>query len=115
MKFLIDVCTGGSLTKWLINKGYDVKEVKDEDSSMLDEKIIELASNEKRIIITVDKDFGEQFVFYEKKNCSIIRLPDVSPVKRINMIEKVINNYSSQLENRCVITVTDKRIRIRTL
>ncbi len=114
MRFLVDVCTGGTLTKWLINRGFDVKEVKDLDESMLDEQIIYQAFLDNRIIITLDKDFGELFVLHGKQYCSIIRLPDVIPAKRIEMIEEVINKYSSQLKNNCIITVSEKKIRIRS-
>jgi len=68
VKFLIDVCTGRSLTNWLTSKGYDVKEIRDEDNSIEDEQIINIASAEDRIIITVDKDFGELFVLYKSMN-----------------------------------------------
>lgn len=43
MKFLLDVCTGGYLTNWLREKGFDVKEVREvreKDKSMTDEDVV---------------------------------------------------------------------------
>ncbi len=115
MKFLLDVCAGGRLTNWLRDQGFDVKEVRGKDICMPDESIIDWAVMEKRIIITLDKDFGELFVL-QGKTCSIIRLPDVSAEQRLKLMDLTLQKYSQKLENNTVIiTISEKRIRIRTL
>ncbi len=58
MKFLIDVGVGEKVEEILKSKGYDAKSVLDADP-MSDLAILQLASTEKRIVITMDKDFGE--------------------------------------------------------
>jgi len=114
MKFLLDVCAGGHLTNWLRNKGFDVKEVREKDKSMTDEDVVEWAVKDNRIIITLDKDFGEIYVA-EGKKCSIIRLPDVSVDQRIRLMEVVLKGYFNKLQEEVIITVSEKRIRIRHL
>jgi predicted nuclease of predicted toxin-antitoxin system len=59
MKFLIDVGVGKKVEEILKSKGYDAKSVLDVDPEMSDLAILQLASTEKRIVITMDKDFGE--------------------------------------------------------
>ncbi|MFN3420204.1 MAG: DUF5615 family PIN-like protein [Armatimonadota bacterium] len=58
MKFLVDVCAGRSLAKWLSERGHDVKEVRERDPRMEDDEILAWAYAEGRVIVTVDKDFG---------------------------------------------------------
>ncbi|MBC7294244.1 MAG: DUF5615 family PIN-like protein, partial [Thermoleophilia bacterium] len=60
MKFLLDVCAGGRLRLWLERRGHDVvAEVRRRSPSLGDNDVIAWAWEEERIIITVDKDFGE--------------------------------------------------------
>jgi len=59
LKFLIDVGVGKGIEKYLREKGYDTETVRDIDSRMEDEKIIHAAVAENRMVVTMDKDFGE--------------------------------------------------------
>jgi len=59
LKFLVDVGVGKKVEEYLLEKGYDTKAVRSLDQSMPDQEIIRLAALEKRIVITMDKDFGE--------------------------------------------------------
>ena len=51
MKFLIDVCAGTGLAKWLREMGYDVAEVREADCRMPDAEVLRWAEREKRVII----------------------------------------------------------------
>ena len=115
MKFLIDVCAGGRMKTRLIEQGHDVLEVREFDQSMTDSEVLEIASDQKRIIITVDKDFGELLVVKRDKICSVIRLPDVCFEKRAELVDIVIDNYKKQLSSLSIITVSERKIRIREL
>ena len=59
LKFLVDVGVGKKVEAYLLGKSYDTKAVRSLDHSMPDQEIIRLAALEKRIVITMDKDFGE--------------------------------------------------------
>ena len=48
MKFLVDECTGPAVARWLEQRGHDV-------FSVYDNKIIEIAQAEERILITNDR------------------------------------------------------------
>ncbi len=115
MKFLIDVCAGGRLKTRLMEQGHDVLEVREIDQSMTDAEVLKIASNENRVVITVDKDFGELLVVKREKVCSVIRLPDVCFEKRAELVNIVIEKYKNQLFDRSIITVSKKKIRVRQL
>ncbi|MGB9662849.1 MAG: DUF5615 family PIN-like protein [Moorellaceae bacterium] len=51
MRFLVDVCAGGKLAAWLRERGYDVAEVRNVDSRMTDNQIIEWGAREQRVIL----------------------------------------------------------------
>jgi len=59
LKFLVDVGVGKKVEAYLLEKRYDTKAVRSLDQRMPDQEIIRLAALEKRIVITMDKDFGE--------------------------------------------------------
>jgi predicted nuclease of predicted toxin-antitoxin system len=60
----------------------------------------------------MDKDFGK-FLFLEgQPNRGLVRLPDVLAEERIRLMELILENYSSELEEGAVITVRGDRIRI---
>ncbi len=66
MKFLVDECTGPAVARWLEQRGHDVFSVYDEARGIDDNKIIEIAQAEERILITNDRGFGEK-VFRERR------------------------------------------------
>jgi len=72
MRFLVDVCAGKELADWLREQGHDVKEVWKRDPRMTDDKILNLAKAEGRVIVTVDKDFGELVVVQGEKPISAL-------------------------------------------
>ena len=59
LKFLLDVGVGNSVKNMLDSSGFDVISMTDIDPSATDLAILALAELEKRMVITMDKDFGE--------------------------------------------------------
>ena len=68
IRILADVNVEKRVVDHLMNQGYDVKWVPDYECAMLDRDLFNLASREKRILLTNDKDFGE-LAFLQKKAC----------------------------------------------
>ena len=113
MKFLVDVCAGEKLREWLLAGGHDVAFVGDRDPRMEDEVVLSWAYEETRILVTIDKDFG-QFIFeHGKFHHGIIRLPNVPSEKRKILVKEVLERHSSDLEVGAIITVKPGRIRVR--
>lgn len=59
MKLLLDSCIWGKAKFDLIRVGYDVVWTGDWENNPGDDEILKIAYNEKRILVTLDKDFGE--------------------------------------------------------
>ncbi len=59
LKFLMDVGVSKAAEKWMRSEGYDVLTVREIDPRMPDIDILSLAVAEQRILVTMDKDFGE--------------------------------------------------------
>ena len=74
MRFLVDECTGPRVAEWLRKKGHEVFSIYDEARGMIDEKIITKAFNEKYILLTNDKNFGELVIRQKKKHKGVILL-----------------------------------------
>jgi predicted nuclease of predicted toxin-antitoxin system len=59
LKLLFDVGVSRKAEVWLKENGYDIKAIRDINSCLSDKEILEIAVNEDRMIVTMDKDFGE--------------------------------------------------------
>ncbi len=113
MKLLIDECSGPVLARWLKNEGYDVFSVYDEARGATDDEILEQAFSENRILITNDKDFGDK-IFRDQnlhKGIVLLRLDDERSKNKIRVIQKLLENYSDELNNNFVV-VMEHKIRI---
>jgi len=114
LKFIIDVGVGKKVEDFLYKSGYDVLSVREINPSMSDSKIIGIASKNNRIIITMDKDFGELVYNSGLKHTGILllRTENCSADKKIIILSEILRNYSSELEeNFCVFSKDRLRIR----
>ncbi|MBI4608470.1 MAG: DUF5615 family PIN-like protein [Candidatus Rokubacteria bacterium] len=90
----------------------DVVESRERGPDPGDRVLLEWASAQGRVLITMDKDFGE-FIFMEGvSHCGIVRLPDVPAERRIKLMERVLTDYGRELSAHSVVTVRGGRIRI---
>jgi len=103
MKFLVDACAGHSLAEWLRLQGYDVVEVRDRDSKMRDEDILAWAVSEKRILVTMDKDFSELVTIQAKKHTGIIRLENLPLKIRVQHLAKILEFHAKDLTQKALI------------
>lgn len=113
MKILLDTCVWGGVKQALMQPGYDVKQVGDFKEDPGDKEIIKIAYQEKRVFITLDKDFGELAVVHGEKHHGIIRLVNFSEKQQGRICIKVLNKYEDELTKGAIITVDQKKVRIR--
>ncbi|HMG76769.1 MAG TPA: DUF5615 family PIN-like protein [Pyrinomonadaceae bacterium] len=64
MKFPVDECTGPAVALWLERQGHNVFSVYHQARGIDDDRVMEIAQIEGRILITNDRGFGEK-VFRE--------------------------------------------------
>lgn len=113
MKFLVDRCTGHRLAEWLREQGHDVAESRERGKDPGDRVVLEWAAAESRVLVTMDKDFG-QFIFAGgSRHCGlVVRLPDVPAQRRIALMDEVLRDHAADLRARAIVTVRGGRIRI---
>ena len=112
MKFLIDRCAGRSLADWLRDQGHDVVESRERGPDPGDRILLEWAALELRILVTMDKDFGEMIFAENAAHCGLVRLPDVPAARRIELVEKLLRDHTQELADGAILTVRGERIRI---
>lgn len=78
-----------------------------------DDEILTLAYREGRILITLDKDFGELAVVREQAHAGIIRLVVLSASQQAPTCVMVLNRYGIELQSGAIVTVEPGRIRVR--
>jgi len=112
MKFLVDECTGPAVARWLEQRGHDLFSVYDEARGIDDNKVIEIAQAEERILITNDRGFGEK-VFRERRphhGVVFLRLANERSANKIRVLDQLISQHSDALSSRFVV-VTETRVR----
>ena len=112
MRFLVDRCVGRRLSRHLNNQGHDVLDGRDIGADPGDRNLLELAASENRILITLDKGFGELIYVLHVPHAGPIRLPDVRMADRIALVEDAINLYGQDLEQRAIVTIQGGRTRV---
>ncbi len=116
LKFLVDVGVGKKVEEYLLEKRYDTKAVRSLDHRMPDQEIIRLAALEKRIVITMDKDFGELVYHSGMEHCGILllRLEDATGSEKQQVIAKILAKYANNMKNNfCVYQ--NQKFRFRKL
>jgi len=114
LKFLIDVGVSKKVEEWLLEKEYDMKAVRDIDSGMSDREVLKIAVHENRMVITMDKDFGELVYNSNLAHSGVLllRLEDANANEKVRTIEKILTKYQSKLSNNfCVYQHGKLRIR----
>ena len=115
MKFLLDICAASrSLHAALTDLGHDVLSAYDLFPNASDETLLTLAQQEKRILITEDKDFGELVFLRGLSHPGIVRLVEMTPMERADAMRFLIEHYADTMRDGAIIVVTRKRVRIRS-
>lgn len=113
-KFLVDVNIGKKVEKWLLENKYDLKAVRDINPRMMDREILKIAIIENRMVITMDKDFGE-LVYNSGMSHSgvlLLRIEDATADEKVKILEKILIDHQDKLSNNfCVFNRGKLRIR----
>lgn len=105
MKFLVDESIEYPFFTFLKNKKFDVKSVIDIKTGMTDKEVLKLAFDEKRILITNDKDFGQLIIHYRipTKGIIIFSLPEETTRSKIKIFSNVFKKIKNKIYNNLVI------------
>ncbi len=113
MKLLLDTCVWGGARTHLQAIGHDVVWSGDWPEDPGDEQILAQAYAEDRVLVTLDKDFGEHAIVYRKPHCGIIRLVGISARQQAIFCANALERYGKDLLAGAIATVEPGRIRFR--
>ena len=116
MKFLADENLEKAVVDALRAKRFDVLYLCEESQSMPDEDIIDRATQEERILVTNDKDFGELVYLQQRmtKGIVLIRSRSTKGAVKATLVEALVNQHGDKLLNHFVV-VSEASVRIREL
>jgi predicted nuclease of predicted toxin-antitoxin system len=103
---------GGVQTE-LVSAGYDVVWTGDWSEDPGDEEILATAYSEGRILVTLDKDFGELAIVRGTAHCGILRLVNLSTRQQAAVCLRVLELYGNELASGAIVTAELGRVRIR--
>jgi len=112
MKFLVDRCAGKRLADWLAAQGHDVLDVRDLGQDPGDLALLQLATAQQRILVTIDQDFGKLIFVGGQRHAGVVRLPDVPADQRIALFADLLARHADDLQAGSVITVQRDKVRI---
>ena len=112
MRFLVDECTGSKVAEWLRVENYEVFSVFDQARGTTDDAILTKVFTENWILITNDKDFGEMIFREQRTHHGVIfmRLNDERTANKIEVLRRLLENYSEKLPEQFVV-VTETKVR----
>ncbi len=114
LRFLIDAGVGKKVEQWLSASDHDVKTIRAIDPKMADSVILKIAAEENRIVVTMDKDFGEMVFRASQTHAGVLllRLDEATSDEKVRVIAHIIENYADKLEGKFSVYQSG-RLRIR--
>jgi predicted nuclease of predicted toxin-antitoxin system len=113
VKVLLDTCVWGRAKEELSRAGHDTELAGDWDRDPGDEEILQLAHEQSRVLVTLDKDFGELAVAFGRPHSGLVRLVGMSAREQGPMCVDILSRYAEELAAGAIVTVEPGRIRIR--
>lgn len=113
MKVLLDSCIAGTAAAVVRQHGHDVVWTGDEAIDPGDQEILRRSALEMRVLVTIDKDFGELVVAQGMPHAGLIRLVGFRAGDQGLAIVNLLATYASELTANAVLTAEQWRVRVR--
>ena len=113
MRLLLDTCVWGGARDRIAASGHECDWVGDWPEDPGDVEILDHAFSEKRVLVTLDKDFGELAVFRSQRHSGILRLVGLGAHEQVEVCLHVLKQYRKELASGALITATRDRVRVR--
>ncbi|MFN0068038.1 MAG: DUF5615 family PIN-like protein [Limisphaerales bacterium] len=112
MRFLVDACAGPALADWLDRNGHEAVSVHDDEPPPDDDTLLARARHEARILVTIDKGFGERVFRHRKPHAGVVllRLDDERTANKLDVMSRLPEQHHDGLPDAFVV-VTERRIR----
>ncbi|MEO8601711.1 MAG: DUF5615 family PIN-like protein [bacterium] len=113
MKVLLDACVSGRVRDALVQAGHDVVWAGDWPDDPGDAEILTRAHDEQRVVVTLDKDFGELAIVRRLPHAGIVRMVDLSIARQAETCLRLLTAYGEDIVAGAIITAEPGRVRIR--
>jgi predicted nuclease of predicted toxin-antitoxin system len=113
VKLLLDTCVWGGARTTLTAAGHDVVWAGDWPEDAGDETILARAGQGRRVLITLDKDFGELAIIRGAPHSGIVRIVGRAAREQATACLQVLTLHGDLLEAGAIVTVEPGRIRVR--
>ena len=98
----------------LTELGHDVVSASERMPGATDSEILALANEERRTLITEDKDFGELVFARRLPHPCIVRFVEMRVEEKASAMRELIERHPDELIKSTLIVVTRNRVRIRS-
>jgi predicted nuclease of predicted toxin-antitoxin system len=113
MRLLLDTCVWGGAKVELQCTGHDVVWSGDWAADPGDLEILEFARREGRVLVTLDKDFGELAILKGLPHCGIVRLVGLRAREQAPLLASALEIHARELSLGAIVTVEPGRLRLR--
>jgi len=113
LKLLLDACLSVRAKAQLQAAGHDVAWAGDWPEDPGDEAILAHAYRERRVLVTLDKDFGELAVLRGFPHCGILRLVDFRAGQQGTVCILILQKHADDLTAGAIVTAEPGLLRIR--
>jgi predicted nuclease of predicted toxin-antitoxin system len=113
VKLLLDACVWGGAEIDLVEAGHDVLHAGAWAEDPGDEAILATAHADGRVLVTLDKDFGELAIVHGQAHSGIVRLVGVAARRQAGVIDVIVRQYGPLLSAGALVTVEPNRVRVR--
>ena len=111
---LLDSCVWGGALQALSSLGHDVIWSGSWVEDPGDAAILAAAHAGQRILVTLDKDFGELAILKGLPHSGIVRLSGFRVAQMAGAIHHIVLTYGQELAAGAIVTADPERIRIRS-
>jgi predicted nuclease of predicted toxin-antitoxin system len=114
LKLLLDACVSQRARVEFQSLGHDAEQIGVSGPDPGDDEIIAKAHAEGRVLVTLDKDFGELAIVHGHPHAGIVRLVGISAKRQGAVCNTVVEQYKKQLTDGAIVTVEPGRVRVRS-
>jgi predicted nuclease of predicted toxin-antitoxin system len=114
MKLLLDACVWGGSGAELRGAGHDVVWAGDWPEDPGDEELLSIAHREGRILVTLDKDFGELAIVRGIAHSGILRLVGFGARRQAAVCLRVLESHGRELAAGALVVAEPGRLRVRS-
>ena len=114
LRFLLDENISVGVAEHLKFKGHDVIRATERKIGATDKEVLDIAMREKRVLVTLDKDFAYLVFLNSLKHAGVIllRLRNEAPINIIATLENLLKASNHELEDKFTVA-TETKFRFR--